>query len=276
MGMADIIPGVSGGTMALITGIYFRIIEALSSLTEDFFPRLTKLRSINDIVEAFRSVDLQLFIPLCFGIGIAMLAMSSFIRFFLEHYTAPTFALFFGLILGSAIILLKEMNGFRLHHIIMLLLGLCSALVVSSSTTAKLGHNYLIVLFSGMVAICAMILPGISGAFILLLLNQYEYLLTALNNFRMLVILVFLTGAAIGLLLFSRVLRCLLHRFRQAMLAFLIGLMLGGLYVPVTRIAENIQNITLTVISGLFGTGLVFLVKALRDWRLPNKDGTDS
>jgi putative membrane protein len=180
----------------------------------------------------------------------------------LTVYTATTYAFFFGLILASAIFVYNHVDELNFKNISFLLIGLVFAIVFVGLNPIQTNHSLLVTFFSGMVAICAMILPGISGAFILLLLNQYEYMLASLNNMELSVIITFIIGAIIGILSFSRLLNYLLEHHKSVTMAFLVGLMIGTLRLPYSKIVTTMgDNILAVIIAGVIGFFLVIILE---------------
>ena len=263
MGTADIIPGVSGGTIALITGIYERLVHAISSIDLRFISRFIK-RDFDGGKKSIRNIDFQLFIPLLMGIGLAIILMSRVMDYFLQNFEAPTYAFFFGLILASAVLLYRKVEGFSVIIMLFSITGFLAGFFFTGLATLQIGHSLPIIFVSGMIAICAMILPGISGAFILLLLNQYEYMLSVLKDFQFLEIFIFIIGALIGILAFSRVLDRVLRKYKSYTLAFLIGLMLGALRLLYENVESSIDSIWPVVISGLLGFFIILVLLELR------------
>jgi putative membrane protein len=263
MGTADIIPGVSGGTIALITGIYERLVHAISSIDLRFISRFIK-RDFDGGKKSIRNIDFQLFIPLLIGIGLAIILMSRVMDYFLQNFEAPTYAFFFGLILASAVLLYRKVEGFSVIIMLFSITGFLAGFFFTGLATLQIGHSLPIIFVSGMIAICAMILPGISGAFILLLLNQYEYMLSVLKDFQFLEIFIFIIGALIGILAFSRVLDRVLRKYKSYTLAFLIGLMLGALRLLYENVESSIDSIWPVVVSGLLGFFIILVLLELR------------
>lgn len=272
MGLADIIPGVSGGTIALITGIYERLIFAIKSI--DVKIPLHLLRG--DLREARNSItkiDFELLLPLAGGIGVAFLIASGGIKFALESFPAATNSFFFGLILSSAVFIYRRIGVKNLRHLAAGIGGFLFGFLIVSLEKIGLIHSPLMIFASGFVAICAMILPGVSGAFILFVLGQYDFMLGALQNFDLLFIFLFLIGAALGLLVFSRALSYLLKRWEASVLAFLTGLMVGALKLPLENVVFvnrlhpelfftwDITSIGLVLTMGALGMFLVTLLK---------------
>ncbi len=240
MGMADIIPGVSGGTIALITGIYEELIF-----------------SISNIRPSLKSINFKFFIPLLLGIGIAFVTLAKVMNIFLVDFTGPTYALFFGLILASAIFVYKQTERFPLRNLIYVIIGFVFAFYISGLTTLISNHTLPILFISGVIAICAMILPGISGSFILLLLGQYEFMISVLNGMQFTEISAFAAGAIVGLLGFSHVLKRLLKKYEAQTMAFLIGLMLGALRLPYNNIVSSGSELIYIIIPAIVGFVLV-------------------
>lgn len=242
MGSADTIPGVSGGTIALITGIYERLIHAISSIKFGFLKPLIKLDFAGFKEKLFEEIDFELFIPLVLGIGIAVLTLSKVISYLIQNYTAYTFSFFLGLILASAYILYTKLNEINIKLIILTIIGIILSYIFVGLNPIAANHSLIVLFFSGMIAICAMILPGISGSFLLLLLGQYEYMLNSLNSLNFTEIIVFIAGAAIGILGFSKILNYLLENYESATMAFLIGIMIGTLRLPFNQITSNLTG----------------------------------
>ncbi|MGB9937986.1 MAG: DUF368 domain-containing protein [Methanobacterium sp.] len=261
MGTADVIPGVSGGTIALITGIYERLIHAISRIDFRFILYLFEGDFKRFKQNALEEIDYELFIPLFLGIGLAILTMSKVISFLLANYPAATFAFFFGLILSSAIFVYNHVDELNIKNLTFLVIGFIFALLFVGLNPIQANHTLPIIFLSGAVAICAMILPGISGAFVLLLLNQYEYMINALNNFQLVEIITFMFGALVGILSFSRILDYLLTHHKSITMAFLVGLMIGTLRLPYEKIAVNMESPVPIIIAAVIGFAIVFILE---------------
>lgn len=260
MGTADVIPGVSGGTMALITGIYQRLIHAISQINLTFLFYALEGEWAKSRLE-LKKWDFNLFIPLLAGIGLAVLTMSKVMTMLLTVYTASTYAFFFGLILASAGFVYKHVDELNLKNLTFLVVGLVFAILFVGLNPIQANHTLPIIFLSGVVAICAMILPGISGAFILLLLNQYEYMLNALNELKIVEIIVFILGALIGILSFSRLLDYLLDHHKSITMAFLVGLMIGTLRLPYSKISATMDSPWPVLIAAIIGFVLVVVLE---------------
>ncbi len=229
MGSADVIPGVSGGTIALITGIYEDLIGALRSIDMKVVQKLLAL----DIKGVAANVHVRFLLALFSGIFIAILSLARLMNYLLHHHPIPTWGLFFGLIAASTVMVGKHVSNWLGKTGISFVAGIIAATLIVNLIPMHTPEDLWFIFLCGIVAICAMILPGISGAFILLILGKYEYVTGALKNpflpQNLIVILVFCIGCAIGLLGFSRVLDYLLQKFHNLTLAFLAGLIAGSL-----------------------------------------------
>jgi len=256
MGTADAIPGVSGGTIAFITGIYPRLVHAINQISTAL-----KLLIERKFKQAINIIDWKLFIPLILGIGIALILFSGIISFLLESFPSTTFAFFFGLIFASGIIMVKHVKIIRYEHIVFGVFGFIFAWIIAGLSEVSSNHSLIIVFFSAMIAITAMILPGISGAFILVLLGQYQYLVSAIHEFNFRVIFTFGVGAFLGLVLFSKILDYLLKKWNKIVISFLIGLMLGSLKVPWQKMIILSENILFLIIAGIFGFIVVLILE---------------
>jgi len=238
MGSADIVPGVSGGTLALITGIYHRLIFAIKSVDSKVAKHLFKLR-FNKVFEHFHWKFLLLLFT---GIILAIIFFTRIVPLQVYMFTHPelVYGLFFGLILGSVFLLIAELDKEHrnIKALLPLLIGSAIGFWVVTLVPAETPETFWYVFISGAVAICAMILPGISGSYILLIFRKYDYVLTQLGAIgsaetgqALINILPFVIGAATGLILFSRLLSWLLNRYYSITLLILIGFLIGSLYV---------------------------------------------
>jgi putative membrane protein len=228
MGGADIIPGVSGGTMALIVGVYERLVAAISTLVS-FGLSLAQL-DIAAAREHWRAVPWGLVLPLGAGIGVALVVGARVIPGLLERYPEQMLGLFFGLVAASLVIPWLRIRAFRLHHGALLVgMAVLAFWLTGLSAYTAAAPGLLRVFGSAAFAICAMILPGVSGAFLLKATGIYEPTLNALNELNVAYILAFVGGAAVGLGAFAKLLDLLLSRYHDATMAALIGLIAGAL-----------------------------------------------
>ncbi len=226
MGSCDIIPGVSGGTIALIVGVYGGLLESIGALTKgDFLRPLLRGR----FREAFTAMHGGFLFLLAAGIGTAIVLLSRVVAYLLERHPGYLMAFFTGLVAASVIVVGRNVRRWNAPIALLLALGTAAGFVIVGLTPVETPSGPTFLFLSGFLAICAMVLPGISGAFILVLLEKYELALTALGNFDLAVIVPIVLGAAVGLLSFARFLTYLLRRFHDATLALLTGFMLGSL-----------------------------------------------
>ena len=232
MGVAEVIPGVSGGTIAFISGIYERLLLSIKA----FNPSLITTFKQEGIKGVWKAIDGVFISSLMGGMAIGLLFGLAVITHFMETHPEPLWGFFFGLIIASIIIITKEIPKWDLKLMIALLAGAAIAYTITVISPAGGSTNLLYVLFSGMLAICALMLPGISGSFILLLLGMYTYIIHTLKDFlvspdmqKFVVIGVFAVGCLIGLMGFSRVLSWLFKNYQMPTLAAMVGFLFGSL-----------------------------------------------
>ena len=239
MGAADIVPGVSGGTMALITGIYK---ELISSIDQINFKQLQLLKQ-EGFAAFWKAINGSFLLPLILGIASGILFLSGVITYLLDHHAILLWAFFFGLILASIYVLIKQFSLKTLTHYSLLLMGFLIAFGITQLKPAGASNNLLYLFVSSMIAIIAMILPGISGAFIFILLGVYKEVLATVKgaiavlldfdwiSFKIIYtkVVVIGLGIVIGLKLFSRLLTWLFNHKKEATLSVLIGFMIGAL-----------------------------------------------
>lgn len=239
MGAADVVPGVSGGTIAFISGIYKELIDSINNVN---FGVLKTLKT-SGLKATWKQVNGSFLFALLLGIAISILTFAKIITYSLEHYPVLVWSFFFGLIIASIALIWKDIDKWELRTIFFLIFGsIVSYLVTIMEPTSSPG-SFFYLFISGFVAIIAMILPGISGAFILLLMGSYETVIGTINQFRdglfnldwevlqqaLLKLLTFAFGAIIGLKLFSKVLHWMFENHKNSTLALLVGFMIGSL-----------------------------------------------
>ena len=225
MGAADIIPGVSGGTIAFITGIYEELIGSLKSIDVEAI----KLLFTGKIKALWEHVNGKFLIVLFAGIATSILSLAKLIQYLLTSHPILLWGFFFGLIIASAIMIARTVTKWSIPTIVALIIGCIGAYLITILTPATTPDTPLFTFGAGMIAICAMILPGISGSFLLLMMKQYERIVGALTSLDFAVIATFGSGAILGLILFSKVLSWLFKRFHDITIAFLTGIMFGSL-----------------------------------------------
>ena len=227
MGAADVVPGVSGGTIAFISGIYDRLLNAIKSLTP-----MALVILIKEGFSAFwRAIDGRFLLTLFSGIVLSIVTLAKFITHALEQYAVLVWAFFFGLVIASIIYLMMQVRQWRWQELAGLLAGAVIALTIVSLRPAQLPGQWWMLFFSGSIAICAMILPGISGSFILLLLGMYRVFIDALNSLDFILLGSFVAGCILGLLGFSHLLSWLLKHYQTVMYTVLTGFLVGSLKV---------------------------------------------
>ncbi|MGL6160071.1 DUF368 domain-containing protein [Microbulbifer sp.] len=227
MGAADVVPGVSGGTIAFITGIYQELLDSLSSIG----PHSLKLLARHGPLVAWRVINGNFLLALFGGILISVFSLARLIGSLLQSYPIVVWAFFFGLVLASAVPILRRVPRWSPLVLACFAAGALVAVAVSELRPAQIEATRITLFLSGALAICAMILPGISGAFILLLIGIYPRVLASVHELQLLNLTCFAAGAATGLMLFSRLLSWLMHRYLASTLAFLAGILLGSLKI---------------------------------------------
>jgi len=225
MGAADIVPGVSGGTIAFITGIYEHLLTSLQSIVPAFF-RLIKNRKLSAF---WQEIDGTFLITLFSGILLSVLIFAKLIAYLLVNHPIPVWSFFFGLIVASVSIVGKQVSVWNIRLFLSVFVGIVVAYFVTQLSPASVEPSYLNAFLSGLIAICAMILPGISGSFILVMLGTYSFILDAIREFDLIVLVVFSSGCLIGLLSIANLLVWAFSHFRNMTLALLTGFMVGAL-----------------------------------------------
>ncbi len=225
MGAADVVPGVSGGTIAFIAGIYDELINSIKSINRE---SLTML--FTGKFKAFaKKINAPFLLALISGIAISVFSLAKLITWLLTEQPILIWAFFFGLVLASTWFVMKDIREWNVKTIPTFIAGAAIAYYITVATPADTPSNLLFIFCCGAIAICAMILPGISGSFILVLLGKYFYIMDAVKTFDIVILAVFGAGAFIGITTFSSVLSSTLRRFRNMTLAMLTGFMLGSL-----------------------------------------------
>lgn len=225
MGAADIVPGVSGGTIAFITGIYFRLLGAISAVPSACWHSLRT----GHWRRFWNEIDGTFLVTLLSGILTAIVALASLISSGLEHYPVPLWSFFFGLILASVWHILHQLQRWRSWLLLPLVTGAVFVWWLTSLSAGQIDPSAFTFFWSGALAICAMILPGISGSFILLVIGMYAHVLSAVTGFQVSFLLLFFCGCVTGILLFARVLGVALRRWHDAVMVLLTGFMIGAL-----------------------------------------------
>lgn len=225
MGAADVVPGVSGGTIAFITGIYEELIDSIKGIDLQAVKLLLKLK----FADFWKKVNGNFLLSVVLGIAISIFSLAKLMTWLLEHHPIYIWSFFFGLIIASSVLVAKEIKQWNIFTIISLIAGACAAYTITVMTPAETPNTWWFIILSGAIAICAMILPGISGAFILLLLGKYSYILGAVSSLNIGVILLFIVGAVAGIISFSHLLSWLLKNYHTLTVSLLTGFMVGSL-----------------------------------------------
>lgn len=233
MGAADVIPGVSGGTIAFITGIYDDLLGSINAIDAT----AVKLFFTGKFKEFWKHINGSFLVSLFCGILISVLTIAGLMQYLLEHHPIQTWAFFFGLIVASSIFILRGIEGWNLKAVLFLIFGVFLGVTICTLSPTTTPDALWFIFLSGAIAICAMILPGISGSFILLILGKYQYIMGAISGLTsgqavgesIVVLGVFAVGAVCGILAFSRFLHWLLGRFHKETLITLAGFIIGSL-----------------------------------------------
>ena len=233
MGSADIVPGVSGGTIALITGIYERLVHAISSINFTFIKPLLKGDFTGFKEKLVEEIDFELFIPLILGIGLAVLTLAHVISYLLEEQTAYTFSFFLGLILASSYILYTQLDEINIKILIVTAIGIVLSYIFVGLNPIAANHSLPVIFISG-----------------------------SLNALNFADIITFLIGAVIGILGFSKILNYLLENHESVTMAFLIGIMIGTLRLPVDKISSSLTGSwIICLLLALIGIAIVVLLE---------------
>ena len=226
MGAADVVPGVSGGTIAFISGIYEELLSSISNVNLGLFKTLKN----DGFKAAWAQLNGGFLASLFLGIFVSIVSLAKAIKYLLENEPILLWSFFFGLVLASIIYIAKQIKKWNILSFIVLILGAFLAFYITTlNPLVSENSSYIYIFIAGAIAICAMILPGISGSFILVLLGAYKPVLNALNNKDIKTVLIFLAGAIVGLLTFSRVLKWLFKHYKEITLAGLTGFIIGSL-----------------------------------------------
>jgi len=228
MGAANVIPGVSGGTIALITGIFERLILAIKS----FDAVAIKLFFTGKIKDFIKHTDLYFLISVFFGMIVSVVSLAKLLEFLFAAYPVFVWSFFFGLILASVYYVGKTIEKWKISVIITFIIGAAFAVLISMLNPATQNDSFWYLIICGVVAICSMILPGLSGSFVLILLGNYELvMIQAVSNFDFHILIPVAIGAVVGLIAFSHILSWIFKKYKDQTIAILTGFILGSLSI---------------------------------------------
>ncbi len=261
MGTADLVPGVSGGTIAFITGIYEELISTIANLGPTTIRDLFK----EGIVSTWKKYNINFLLALFIGIALAFLILSKTIHHLQETHPDHLMSFFLGLVLASTPLIWRSVGEKNKRNLGFGLLGVVAAAILTSLPTAESIESPIYIAFSGAVGICAMLLPGVSGSFILIILGAYAPVIAALVGFNFVIILAFAVGCITGLLAFSRLLKRVINNYHDQTLSVLVGFMLGALHVlwPLNE-ASEMGEITSFALWAVLGASIVTALDKLR------------
>ena len=268
MGLADLIPGVSSGTIAFLYGIYDELLFSIKQAT-GAFPRLIFKGQFK---QALAVIPFGFLIPVIGGMLIAIFSLSHLVTYLLENHATYVWSFFFGLVLGSVFLISKRVTHWNINRVLMLLLGAFITYYIVGLAGVSFEPTPLAIFLTGMIAFCAMILPGISGSLIMVILGQYKHVIEAINDLNFTILASLAAGGAVGLALFSRLLSWLLRDYHGAVIAFLIGMMIGSLR-KVWPWQEGVDTSAVTNVLPSFGLELLasislMLLAIFIVWRL--------
>ena len=247
MGAANVIPGVSGGTIALLTGIFNELIEALNSLMSI---STWKLLLKGDFKEFWRTIHGTFLLWLAIGVLLSVFSLAKLMEYVLAHHPVQTWAFFFGLMIVSAIFMLSDIKGWKGSDLCWLIGGVALGAFICLLSPTETTSDLWFIALCGAIAICTMILPGISGSFILVLLGKYEFIMKAVSELNIPVLLVFALGCVIGIVAFSKFLHWLIGKYEKQTLLVLIGFTIGAL-VKVWPWADKAACQAANVLNGI-------------------------
>lgn len=276
MGAADVIPGVSGGTIAFLTGIYQELLNSIKSINKEALKYLFTCK----FGKLWKHINGNFLLSLFAGILISLFSLAELMKYLMVHQPIPLWSFFFGLIIASAILLLRESKFKEISNIVSILIGILIGAAICLLSPAQTPNDLWFIFLSGAIAVCAMILPGISGSFILLLLGKYEYILNSLTSLNISVLATFAAGAAIGIISFSHLLSWLLKRYYNITISLLCGIMLGsllkvwpwqiqlesGVSHPALPFNESLAvngQISLAIIFAIIGASVVITIETI-------------
>lgn len=274
MGAANVIPGVSGGTIALLTGIFNELIDSLNAIMSISTWKLLINKKFKEFWETIHGTFL---LWLAIGVVISIFSLAKLMDYVLDHHPVQTWAFFFGLIIVSSVFMLSDIKGWKSTDVLWLVFGVALGAFICLLSPTETTSDMWFIAVCGAIAVCTMILPGISGSFILVLFGKYEYIMEAVSELNIPVLIVFAIGCLVGIVAFSKFLHWLIGRFEKQTLLVLIGFTIGAL-VKVWPWADKAANEAANVLNGqsvealhiggavlwaLIGAGLVLALELL-------------
>lgn len=268
MGAANVIPGVSGGTVALITGIYGKIIDSINAVT---VPQTWKDLLHGRFKAFWEGINGSFLLALAVGILLSVFSLAKLMTYVLGNFPVQTWAFFFGLILASAVIMFRGIQGWTWKEVAFALVGAALGVAICTLTPSDTPDTMWFIFICGALAICTMILPGISGSFVLLILGKYDFIMEALDlsNLNIPVIIAFGIGCVIGILAFAKFLHWVLGKWEKQTMVLLLGFIIGSLIKvwpwqvevspEIFRPAAPSSNIGWAIVWAIIGFGIVIV-----------------
>ena len=253
MGAADVVPGVSGGTIAFVTGIYQELVNSIKSINLSLFALLFR----GKVISFWRRLNGGFLLAVICGILLSIFSLAKLMLYLLDEHPIPVWSFFTGLVVASAIYVLKPLKGVNVWSWLWLALGIILAVVVCRLSPVETPNGYWFLFLTGAIAICAMILPGISGSFIMLLMGKYVVIMEAVTNLYWDVLLVFAAGAVVGIVSFSHLLSWMLKTYYNQTVCLLAGFMFGSI---VKIWPWKGMHLGVGAPPAQWGTGVLFIV----------------
>lgn len=257
MGAADVVPGVSGGTIAFITGIYKEFVGSINAVNLDALKLLLK----GKFKEFWTAINGNFLLAVALGIAASVFSLATVMKFLLGAFPVQTWAVFFGLVSASVVLIAKDVKDWSVLNVLQVALGIAAGVVICTVSPAQTPDSLWFVFICGMIAICAMVLPGISGSFILVLLGKYEMIIGAVSDLDLVVLGTFAAGALIGIVSFCKFLTFVLNKAYKATVLVMLGFIIGSLvkiwpWSAANTVVENIY-------AGVFCLAGIALVAAI-------------
>lgn len=226
MGAANVVPGVSGGTMALISGIYGRLIDSLNAIMS-----ISTWKSLGKggFKSFWKAIDGEFLLSIAIGVVLSIFSLAKLMTYCLDYHPIQTWAMFFGLIVASAIYMLIDIKGWKWTDVLFVIAGIAMGVAVCTLTPKQTPDDLWFIAICGAIAICTMILPGISGSFILVILSKYDYIMQAVSSLNWPVLIVFAIGCVVGICAFAKCLHYLMARAEKQTMLVLVGFVIGSL-----------------------------------------------